>query len=114
MSLPVLFLVAALLYAAWLALGWQKMAPAEVPALWRTAGGLSVFCVLLSLYTLQEYPSWGHLTFPPSLIVWAALLLLAYVAAPWQAARNKRGSGWALLGLPVTGLLTAFTAFLFR
>ena len=114
MTLAALFLCAALLYAAWLRLGWQRLTPAEVPALWRTSGGLSVPCVLLALYTLQEYPSWGHLTFPPSLIVWAALLLLALAGGSTQLARQRRGSGWALLGLPVTGLLTAFTAFLFR
>lgn len=114
MTLAGLFLCAALLYAAWLRLGWQRIAPAEVPALRRISGWLVMGCLPLFFYTLQEYPSWSHLPFPFSVIAWAALLLLALVIGLIQLARAQAGSGWALLGFPVSALATTLVNALFR
>ena len=104
MTLPGLFLWAALLYAAWLRLGWHHTAPAEVPALRRNAVLILAVCFLPATYTLQEYRSWAHLTFPFSLLVWAALLLISLTAGLIQLARGRFGSGWPLLGLPAVAL----------
>ncbi|MHA0033869.1 hypothetical protein [Deinococcus sp. PESE-13] len=104
MTLPGLFLWAALLYAAWLRLGWHHTAPAEVPALRRNAVLMLAVCFLPASYTMQEYGSWAHLTFPFSLLVWAALLVVALVTGLIQLARGRFGSGWPLLGLPAVAL----------
>lgn len=104
MTLPALFLCAALLYAAWTWLGGRQVPVSERPEL---LGGTLLTLILPSLltwYTLVEYPVWAHLTFPFSLVGWVALLLVALTAGPVQLARGRWASGWPLLGLPAAAL----------
>lgn len=112
MTLPALFLCAALLYVAWLRLGWQKMTPAEVPALRRTAVLAGAVCLFLALYTRLEMESWSHLSFPFSLLAWAALLLMALAAGLTQLALGRRGTGWPVLGISVCGFISVALALL--
>lgn len=108
MGLGGFFLLMALIYVIWTGLGWQKVAPAERAALLRNASLTLILPVLLACYTLQESRLWGHLTFPPALIAWGVLLLVALFAGLTQLARKKWASGWPLLGLPVAALPAFF------
>ncbi|MDO4246751.1 MAG: hypothetical protein Q4C89_12070 [Deinococcus sp.] len=112
MELPALFLCAALLYVAWLRLGWQRMTPAEVPALRRTAVLAGAVCLFLALYTRLEMESWSHLSFPFSLLAWGVLLLMALAAGFTQLALGRRGTGWPVLGVGVCGFIAIAFALL--
>ncbi|WP_278912255.1 hypothetical protein, partial [Deinococcus wulumuqiensis] len=111
MTLPGLFLCAALFYAAWTWLGGRQVPARERPDLLGGSLLTLILPALLTWYTFVEYPLWAHLTFPFSLLAWAALLLVALTAGLIQLARGRRASGWPLLGLPAaalgTGLLNA-------
>ena len=88
MSVGGVFLWPALLYAFWIGLGWRKVA-GERAALLRNTLLILLFPVLLTLYTLQESRLWAHLTFPPSFIGWALVVLGGLVMGLVQSFRRR-------------------------
>ena len=104
--MKVLLALTTAFFLAWTGLGMRRVGAGERRGLLLTATVLVLLALPLVLFTLAEAEVAAHLTFPISLLLWPALGLLCLIVGSVLALRDRWGTAWPLLGVPVSLLLT--------